>query len=273
MIYNGKRIYYMHKGYLKMTSSQFSVLFCGFSDPNPKSPFFERRDYKVCTIEYVLSGKGFLEINGNSFEVGPDSVYILHKHSDHKYWHDETDPWEKIYFLCDGSLAEELISCYDLNGTYWIPGCESCKELFFSLYELRNRKRDLHELQLFHQLLSQLFQIHNRRNLGEETAASKLKCLLEESIQKDFLLKEYAEKSGFSEGHLIRSFHHEFGSTPHHYLQELRLQSAAQALIYSDHSVKEIAEQFCFSNQYHFSNVFKKKYHSAPQTFRKKNRL
>ena len=100
-----------------------------------------------------------------------------------------------------------------------------------------------------------------------------LKTTLEEAVETNFSLADYAKKHHVSSAHLIRTFRSFFQMTPYEYLMEQKMEKARKLLQYSFLSIKEIAEQLAFSDQYYFSNYFKQKNGIAPSEYRKKHGL
>ncbi len=74
--------------------------------------------------------------------------------------------------------------------------------------------------------------------------------------------------SGKSMEHLCRIFRKHLDKTPSQYVNELRLNYAANLLTHSDSSVIEIAMQSGFDNLSHFYHLFKKKFDVSPAVFR-----
>ena len=72
-----------------------------------------------------------------------------------------------------------------------------------------------------------------------------------------------AERSGLTESHFIRAFHHEFGLPPHAYHMRLRLAEASKLLARGD-SVSTVAYDCGFADQSHLSRKFKEVYGVAP---------
>ena len=72
---------------------------------------------------------------------------------------------------------------------------------------------------------------------------------------------------GCTESALIRSFRRYYKTTPHEYLMESKIQEAENYLLYTGLSVKEISAALAFSDQYHFSNTFKKTVGISPKEF------
>jgi AraC-like DNA-binding protein len=86
-----------------------------------------------------------------------------------------------------------------------------------------------------------------------------LRAHLDEPVQTAAL----AAISGLTEGHLIRSFHLEFGLPPHAYHLRLRLAVAAE-LLSNGLSVSTVAYECGFADQSHLSRKFKEVYGLTP---------
>ena len=87
-------------------------------------------------------------------------------------------------------------------------------------------------------------------------------------MEKSFNLEEFASSRKISEAHLIRMFHASFKVTPYDYLMSRKMESARRLLLYSTLSIKEIAVRLAFSDQYYFSNYFKRRNGLSPRSFR-----
>lgn len=80
-----------------------------------------------------------------------------------------------------------------------------------------------------------------------------------------------AEKVNVSVSHLNRLFRAEFNQSPMQYLQELRLERAADLLEGSFLTVKEIRACTGFSDKTVFIKNFRKKYEMPPLDYRKQS--
>ncbi|MDX2052300.1 MAG: AraC family transcriptional regulator [Polyangiaceae bacterium] len=85
-----------------------------------------------------------------------------------------------------------------------------------------------------------------------------------------FQVRELAKKSGFSEGHLIRTLKAELGFTPHQLMMLIRLERAAGLLARTNLTVMSVADQCGFESPFHFSSRFSKEYGLGPREFRKR---
>jgi len=85
----------------------------------------------------------------------------------------------------------------------------------------------------------------------------------------NYRLDEFLSSMPYCADYLCRVFRKEMGLTPHKYLTDLRLRSAASMLHsdYSASSVTEIAHLCGFRNPLYFSRLFKQKYGISPREY------
>ncbi|MBR7103757.1 MAG: helix-turn-helix domain-containing protein [Lentisphaeria bacterium] len=231
---------------------------------------FARENYPVLTVEYVSEGAGFLEINGKSFHIRQDSIYFLTPGSTHVYQADKNDPWSKLFFVVYGDLPETLLHLYALDEVYCIPDCPELKKYFREMIYLKNNRDPGNRSAI---VLHSLFNAAARKLANKKKSAAPeiielLKKSLDESLEKHFSLADFAAAHSVKESSLIRAFKRCCGTTPHGYLMESKLREAENYLLYTSLSIKEIAALLAFSDQYHFSNTFKRRKGCSPTEFR-----
>lgn len=90
-----------------------------------------------------------------------------------------------------------------------------------------------------------------------------------EHISEKISIKSLAEKSGVSHNGLIFKFRKATGEAPLFTLLRIRLQLSKKLLLSGEKSIKEISDICGFSDEYHFSNSFKKFYGVAPTIYKK----
>jgi AraC-like DNA-binding protein len=88
-----------------------------------------------------------------------------------------------------------------------------------------------------------------------------------EATLSNAVLAKYA---GLSEGAFIRWFHAEVGTTPAVHVQQMRMKTAAHALLTTSRSIEDIASSVGFKNRHHFTRLFRQHFHLGPATYRKK---
>ncbi len=234
---------------------------------------FSRTNYGYFTAEYVLSGAGYLKINGKKMHICKDSVYFLTPGSDHHYWPDRKDPWLKLFFVLNGSLIHTLLDMYNLKDVYHIPDCPELKKYFEDMINISHNLETSNPLAslIFHQFIqdaSRHCSFGAENNLPEEIRM--LKRELDYTMEESFSLEHFASQVKYSEAHLIRLFHSHFGVTPYEYRMNWKMEQARRLLMYSSLTIKEIASKLVFADQYYFSNYFKLKNGMSPREYRKR---
>ncbi|MGE5429636.1 MAG: AraC family transcriptional regulator [Syntrophomonadaceae bacterium] len=98
---------------------------------------------------------------------------------------------------------------------------------------------------------------------------SSLCTLMQEKENFSRGLPVLQELSGRSPEHLCRVFRKYFNTTPTEYINDLRLNYAANVLASTDLEILDISARAGFENLSHFYHLFKEKYNISPGEFRK----
>lgn len=238
----------------------------------PLNCVFERQNYEFLLIEYILNGQGFVEVDSESHICHADSLYILPPGMDHRYGSFDNDPWEKIFFICEGELIGHLLAAYHLESLHVVHDCADLLHYFKEFEVLKNGiDAHLEATLLIHKLFQDIFLKHfnlkDKRHISSRSA--ELKRELDKNMENKISMDMLARQLGCSKVYLIRMFKKDFGITPYDYLMNKRIKSAKILLTHSSLFLKEIADRLCFSDQYYFSNYFKKKTGISPLVFRR----
>ncbi|MFA6102583.1 MAG: AraC family transcriptional regulator [Victivallaceae bacterium] len=250
----------------------FQLLFADYGNADTRTPVIERNNYEYCTIEYIIEGEGYLECSGKVSHLKKDSLYFLHKHQNHCYWPEPALPWLKIFFIIDGSFMEQLLRIYGLDQIYFVENCSSVFHYFNEVMALCSSSaadKDLRGSVLFHRFIMDLYEIIYAEHWQMPEEINVLKKYLDENTERKVNLDEICHQANRSKPHLIRLFKKFTGSTPYDYLMKKRIEYAKLMLIHSTMPIKEIAGKLQFSDQYYFSNYFKKVTGTSPSEFKR----
>jgi AraC family transcriptional regulator len=126
-------------------------------------------------------------------------------------------------------------------------------------------------------LLLELLATMARRRTEDLPAGSppwvgQARDILHADIASRPTLTGLAEAVGVHPVTLARSFRRSFGCTVGEYLRRLRIDRAAEQLVWGDLPLAEIAIAAGFSDQSHFSNVFRRRTGISPSAFRREAR-
>ena len=94
---------------------------------------------------------------------------------------------------------------------------------------------------------------------------------MEINFTKPLHMDDLAHMSGLSTRHFTRLFKNTYGTTPVHYLLNLKLDLASHLLISTKKTVTEIALSSGFQDINYFSRAFKKFRNMSPSDYRKEN--
>ena len=94
----------------------------------------------------------------------------------------------------------------------------------------------------------------------------RVKELIMDQLDTNISLDEFAEHSGLSRYHLIRSFKQKYGQPPHAYQLDQRI-NKAKALLQQGKSLVDTASLLGFADQSHFQRNFKKRLAVTPKQY------
>lgn len=109
------------------------------------------------------------------------------------------------------------------------------------------------------------------RNSTQLERYKRLIAFLEENFKEDINIEKIEAVCFYSYRNINRIFQALHNETIGKYIKRLRLEKAAQYLLYANISVTEIAYEVGFEDRAAFSKAFKTKYGCAPSVFRAQN--
>ncbi|MFM5230181.1 AraC family transcriptional regulator [Aeromonas media] len=181
----------------------------------------------------------------------------------------ETGEWALVWLL----LHKD--SPWDAFASHPRLGCTSQQATVLRTIENLYAEQERHQDPLLSALLVEQLGFYLRRLLqkGEgqrrgERLALRLELLLKEALTEPWDIARMAGALHLSERQLYRLCQQYFALAPMALLQRLRLQRAALLLASRADSVKLLAEQCGFKNEYHFSTAFKRQHGLAPSHYR-----
>ncbi|TVY06667.1 AraC family transcriptional regulator [Paenibacillus cremeus] len=105
-----------------------------------------------------------------------------------------------------------------------------------------------------------------------QQAYEKVKDHLENAYASEVKMESLAEQYGISVSYLRKMFQRSLGMSPKQYHSHIRNEHARRFLMYSELTIREIAEVCGYLEEYHFSKTFKKLNGMPPTRFREEHR-
>jgi AraC family transcriptional regulator len=97
----------------------------------------------------------------------------------------------------------------------------------------------------------------------------QLKEFIKDHLHENLSLQDLADLVGLSECHFARRFRNSFGTPPHRYLLDRRLETAVEKLKAPVKTIAAVAAETGFCDQSHLTRCFKKHYRMTPHEWRK----
>ncbi|SCP94852.1 helix-turn-helix domain-containing protein [Anaerobium acetethylicum] len=181
------------------------------------------------------------------------------------------DSKKQIEYMCVSSTV--LVSRASIRGGLNPSIAYALSELY--LQKLENCKNTREILNLHRTM--QLDFVTKIRELKEqkrkEDYIEACKDYIYQRVHYPVRIKEIADMLGMNHSYLSKKFKEKEGMTIVQYSIDAKLQAAANMLKYSDASIAEITDYFCFVSQSRFGSQFKQKYGVTPMVYRKENRV
>ena len=242
----------------------------------------KRQESAETVLEYIVEGRGYLNVDGENYAATKGDVYILRKKTTHTYWSDAKSPWVKIFFNSRGSLADKLLEEYKLGtkGKVVLNG-EGLEDDF---REMLARVSDNTITQAerfdgaavdFLKIIIKLANLERMRGnlkgdlMSVEDEMNKLIEYITMNPKRIVSNQELGDVVYHSKDYVIKRFFANFGVTPYEYQIQQKIFSAKNLLGHTKMSVKEIAASLGYDDQHYFSYMFKKRCGLSPTQYRK----
>ncbi len=248
----------------------FGINFVGKSICDEKF-YTERENSDIMSLEYIIEGKGTLEINGQTLNPCSGDVFLLTEGSSHKYYTDKSSPWRKYFVSFTGPLAYKLKELYLPYNTYLFKNCDvlACFEKIFNVafddsqsYEPINQCVTLEVMKI-------IMYLHSRKAGENEDLADKIKKKIDYCVEGEFSLDAIADSLSYSKNHIINIFKDKYGRTPYQYYIEAKIEIAKRYLRQTSCSISDISANLSFSDPQYFSSYFKRITGVSPRDYRK----
>ncbi len=258
---------YQSKKSVPLTIESFGITF-----PTPDYRI-QRNSARYFILEYIVSGKGYLTVDGKTFALKANDVYLLEPGSSHEYRADEKEPFQKYWINFRSDLFFQIFNDYGLKQTYVFHNVDISKEMG-NLFKLE--KKSVYNDLIYKEASAYLFEIFMKLSAlkqTEDTAsilAQQILAELDAAIDSAVSIDAICDKLFISRSKLMREFKKYYQTTPHAYLLERKISFSKMLLRNTSHSIRAISDHLGFADEHYFSNVFKKHTGMTPSAYRKK---
>ncbi len=250
-----------------------SIQICGTTYPN-KNYIINRPHSHVGCIEFIVRGKGHVEIDGEHFSPAEGDTYFLPAGASHRYYSDKKDPWEKIWVNISGGFVQELAHLYRVDQTYYYPKLDTSDLLLkFQYYATHPDTESMAEKcmallsSLFCRMAASLYAPKSAPHSPVQSMLDYIRLHEADTIR----IEQLAEVCQKSPSQTERLFRAEMGLPPYRYILNRKIELAKQLLRETGMPVRDIAAYLSFEDELYFSALFRRKVGISPSAFRKAN--
>lgn len=217
---------------------------------------------------FVFDGSCTQIVNEKEYFLDKNTCFLLRPGDRHKFIR-QSDNINMISLSVKKEEFESFLNVFNFQG--------KMLTLFYTKTDLR-QSRVLFDLYYANKeyeyklMLSILIKIYIDTYEEKSDIPSSLKFAVNEMLKTENLkvgVDKFVELSNYSQSHLSRLIKKHFNITLHEYILNTRLESAYNALIFSNVNIEELSESLGYASFSHFNKIFKKKYGITPSALRK----
>lgn len=229
-------------------------------------------------VVFIRRGEGSFWGEGQQLaRVTSGTVLVLVPGWWHRYMPNPLTGWDEVWVGFSGAETAELFQLLRLEpGKIEIPpgpAFHELTELFQQILRIAIRPDILDHIQLGG-LIRELLVYLRRVTRGEKGAEwedqrfERAREVMMHALMRPLAMKEVYRAAGCSRATLQRLFNERTGVSPYRYYLALRIDAATWVLANTQRGLKEIAREYGFSDEYHFSRVFRSMRGVAPGAWR-----
>lgn len=228
----------------------------------------------IYVLEYVKSGKGYIESEGKRYEVKAGDFYLLTPTAPHCYYSDKEDPFHKVFINIEGPLVAGLANGLRINNPVHIMHRDISADIeYIHNILVREDISDSDRLDAVAvRVCSILLQLkpQPKNSSSRNELAWGIRQYINENISGNITLESICEYFYISKSNLISMFQREFGYTPHKYIMDKRIEAAKKLLKNESLTVAEVAKRVGFEGEKYFYSAFKNITKETPGQYRRK---
>ncbi|NMO97681.1 helix-turn-helix transcriptional regulator [Paenibacillus lemnae] len=233
------------------------------------------RSYLICC---TLSGRGYLQYEGQRHTLETGQAFFIDCMQHHEYETDPNELWEILWIHFNGPMCAAYYECFQQQNPVVFPaGNDSPIPNFIrDILDIQQRKdirTDIQSSKIIMDMITEVLQSTITNTLGSSTVPEWLDIVtsyLDRHFRDKITLQELASMAALNKFQLSKDFKKYTGITPNEYIIRNRLSYAKELLTYSAYSIAEIARLSGIDNATHFINLFKARESMTPLSYRKK---
>ncbi|MEK6793535.1 MAG: AraC family transcriptional regulator [Spirochaetota bacterium] len=225
-------------------------------------------------LRYIVSGDCSVSMRGTVRSLTPGSSFFTAPYESHTVIYDERRTLVQYLILFSLDAEErELKGHIDTLLAKRSFDLGEGKRFFFETVRMKaSSSTRMTALSGIHLFISFLYSLGDdaSRMFAAEPRIEEALAVLHRSLTQRTSLAALARRAGLDSSYFIRVFRKTTGLSPMKYFTRLKVEAACGLLSRTDMPIADIAERFCFADQYHFSRTFKQMIGVSPLHYRRR---
>lgn len=264
------------KSFHERTEKEFRLMQIGYHDLRYIRPFKFFRNQEYYTIHIVLSGKGYLTVSGKEYTLEQGDIFVLPPDEFFMYYADDDDPWEYVFFVFDGTFANEYLTQSGFSLANPIKKCTNLRKTVASFTEFFEKQKNDLPTSYFEAISLLYLLMQSALDKHSELLGSSKGSIVDEAISlikmqfydDELTVQSIAETLHFSHSQLCRQFKEKMGMTMIAYINELRMCYAEELFRTTSFNAAEIAYMSGFKEYTYFLMQFKRRNNMTTMEYR-----
>ena len=224
---------------------------------------------------YFEAGEGTIIIHGDIYHPKPGELFMIPANTMHTYLQNPSKPVLKYWCHFDLAFSGKQKIAYSPESIKCTPKKAIATPLFERLIQLDFSVTPL-DLLSEKAILLELFKLflenidpQTLMPLDESHFEAKINNYIMSNLQKAITLKEMADLVHLHPNYFISFFKQHFSTSPLEYVNNVRLEKAAQLLINQpEFSIEQVAYLVGYNDYRYFGRSFKKRYGLTPSAYK-----
>jgi len=269
-----KNTRYFYFDNVKKRNTNLAIL-CGGYEQCEKDFEISRTKFPFFAIIYTISGRGTFTLNSKDYPLHCGSLSAFGPNVPYRYVTNAVNPMEQIFIIFTGSQAKTLFERSKLNENVAVAvsNPEFTLSILKQILENGFNQNEYTQETCCNYLKSILLEQANvktdlRPNNVSFESFLKCKNFLENNFTQIESSNQLAEECCLDIRYIARLFKKYEHKRPYECLIQLKMNKAANLLITSRLNISQIAKMAGIKDSYHFSRLFKKRFHVSPTKYR-----
>lgn len=242
----------------------------------PHDLHIERKNVPGNILMYVMDGNLHLQME-HQYTVLKNQAVIFQQKAPHLYYNSEAD-CELLWIHFNGRESKLFLDYIDdMNGFPLFVKSDKLPALMKSCFPLYLGYDSDREYKISGILYSILMEIlycagHGRQETGltgEAAFKNLVMSYVYNHMHQKITLPQFAAEFHLSPSYFNKLFKDAFSQTPMEMVMNEKLEYSKHLLIDTNFSVSQIAVSLTFTDQSHYTNLFRKRYGITPNQYRK----